>query len=113
MDAALARAGRRPPTTSGARCGRTLPAWRSLGPRPAVYGMRSILPCVRSRSWGGNPRTACCGGPLGLGRECAPWDEARTPVIQHAHDFYARRGTAARACEPDVQSPPSTPATYV
>ena len=40
--------------------------WRSPGPRPAVYGMPSILACVRLRNWERTPRTAC-DGPLQAG----------------------------------------------
>ena len=92
----FSESGEATPENVGAGCGRTLPAWRSPGPRLAVSGMPSILPYVRSRSWGRNPRTACCGAPgpgSGWERESASWDEARTPAIQHTHGFSAMRGS--------------------
>jgi hypothetical protein len=70
--------GEAPPKTWGARCGRTLPAWRSPGPRLAVCGMRSILPGVRLRNWGENLRTARGGALQTWGRSAPAWGEART-----------------------------------
>ena len=58
------------------------------GPRPAVSGMPSILPCVRSRNWGVRGRRAAARSRPGPGVRAPPWHEARTPAPQpHTDDL--------------------------